>query len=85
MQNWVEELEDSVTYSTDVTCLSWVGGKVPSYGEGKAGQQEEGLYYIYMWSVCGEEGELEEKLGRRSWCGSLCVRQGTTVCQSVPT
>ena len=37
-----------VTYSTDVTCLSWVGGKVPSYGEWKAGHQEEGLYCIYI-------------------------------------
>ena len=54
----------SVTYSTDVTCLSCVGGKVPSYGEWKAGHQEEGLYCIYMWSMCGEvrraEGELKE-------------------------
>ena len=32
------------------------GGKVPSYGEWKAGHQEEGLYYIYMWSLCGEVG-----------------------------
>ena len=61
-----EDMEAVVTYSTDVTCLSWVGGKVPSYGEWKAGHQEEGLYCIYMWSLCGEvwraEGEAGEEL-----------------------
>ena len=43
-------VDDTVTYSTDVTCLSWVGGKVPSYGEWKAGHQEVGLYCIYRES-----------------------------------
>ena len=38
------------------------GGKVPSYGEWKAGHQEEGLYCIYMWSLCGEEKEAGEEL-----------------------
>ena len=30
------------------------GGKVPSYGEWKAGHQGEELYCIYIWSLCGE-------------------------------
>ena len=34
------------------------GGKVPSYGEWKAGHQGGELYCIYIWSLCGE-GELE--------------------------
>ena len=52
------------------------GGKVPSYGEWKAGHQGEELYCIYL-------GACVEKFSWRS--GSLCVRLGTTVCQSVPT
>ena len=38
------------------------GGKVPSYGEWKAGHQEEGLYCIYMWNLCGEFGDAGEEL-----------------------
>ena len=61
------------------------GGKVPSYGEWKAGHQEEGLYCIYMWSVCGEvgraEGELKEKLREEAGVG-VCVSDRVLLCVS---
>ena len=31
-------------------------------GLSQAGHHEEGLYCIYMWSVCGEFGEAGEEL-----------------------
>ena len=55
------------------------GGKVPSYGEWKAGHRGEELYCIYLGEVLGKGADVEK------WSWSLWVRRGTTVRQIVHT
>ena len=56
------------------------GGKVPSYGEWKAGHQGGGaVLYIYLGEVLGKGADVEK------WSWSLWVRRGTTVRQIVHT
>ena len=69
-----EPCEGGVTYSTDGTCLSWVW-RESSILWGVEGGTSGGGAVLYMY--------LELVWRVRS--GSLCVRLGTTVCQSVPT
>ena len=83
-QKWKTE-EVPVTYSTDVTCLSWVWRESSILWGVEGGTSGGGaVLYIYVervWRSLEAGGKAE----RRSLSGSLCVRQGTTVCQSVPT